>query len=128
MGSVQSVQEVGRYEVAGRTIVVERTTWTNDPGLSFDLYLVETGDQGEVLTCLTDESFDEYPSRERMREYLDYYLGTGPEPGPPNLPNTERFSGCHFCGRNTPPMRIIGMAGPDENPWCCDGCWDERLR
>lgn len=36
---------------------------------------------------------------------------------------------CAFC-RHTcdDDAHIMGSATADENPWCCDDCWDERLR
>jgi hypothetical protein len=35
---------------------------------------------------------------------------------------------CFFCNEYHPPMHVIGAAKPGSNPWCCDNCWDERLR
>lgn len=36
---------------------------------------------------------------------------------------------CRFCNKeckNEP--HIIGIVADEENPYCCDDCWDERLR
>jgi len=34
---------------------------------------------------------------------------------------------CTFCG-SSPAPRLVGAASPEENPRCCEDCWDERLR
>jgi hypothetical protein len=60
---VSSRRTVGRHVVAGRRLRVERLTWDNHPGLSFELYDDVTGE------CLTmDGAFDDYPAMAQMRD------------------------------------------------------------
>ncbi|MFE0472637.1 hypothetical protein ACFW2V_13580 [Streptomyces sp. NPDC058947] len=62
---VTSERRVGTLAVDGRVLDVVRLTWRGSPGLSFDVVDSATGD---VLTM--DESFDEYPTEDQVRELL----------------------------------------------------------
>lgn len=106
MGSISSEQIVDTRVIWGVTVEIQRITWNNDPGLSFDIIA-----DGEMLT---DESFDEFPTDEQVMSVLREHADTF----------------CAFCGRGIigNEGHLIGAAGPGENPWCCDDDWDERLR
>jgi hypothetical protein len=43
-----------------------------------------------------------------------------------DLDRQDTAAYCRFCGQ--PAHRRAGTAEPGTNPWCCDNCWDERLR
>ena len=72
MSSISSQQFIGTHRVRGYTVKVERITWNNSPGLSFDLY--EQDENGD-LELLNDESWDEYPTRDQMLEALSEHHG-----------------------------------------------------
>ncbi|MEW1548361.1 hypothetical protein [Streptomyces tsukubensis] len=64
--NVESEHIVGEHTVRGRRLKVHRLTWTNHPGLSFDVTDAETGD------LLTEaESFDDYPTTEQLDALVD---------------------------------------------------------
>jgi hypothetical protein len=108
MSSAVSTEKiVGTHTIHGVTVKIQRITWNNDPGLSYDVLDAA----GEYLT---DESFDDYPTEEQITDVLR-------EPA-------ETF--CLFCQQGIigNSGHLIGNAEPGSNPWCCDGCWDERLR
>lgn len=98
---------VGTHVIHGVTAHVQRITWRDDPGLSFDVL-----DENEEY--LTDESFDDYPTQEQIADVLRGHAATF----------------CRFCGKGIigDSGHLIGAAEPGTNPWCCDGDWDERLR
>jgi hypothetical protein len=51
---------VGTATVNGRELEIVRLTWSNTPGLSYDVYDKATGN------CLTEESFGDYPTEEQI--------------------------------------------------------------
>lgn len=56
---------VGEHTIAGRPILIQRITWKNSPGLSYDILDANTHE------CLTDdESFDNYPTDEQIQAVL----------------------------------------------------------
>ncbi|REF00558.1 hypothetical protein [Thermomonospora umbrina] len=55
---------VGAHTIAGRPILIQRTTWKNGPGLSYDILDADTHE------CLTGESFDDYPTDEQIQAVL----------------------------------------------------------
>ena len=88
--------------IYGVKVEIQRITWKNDPGLSFDIIA-----DGEMLT---DESFDDLPTDEQIMDVLRGHASTS----------------CYFCHRG-----IIGNEGHligNAAGWCCDDDWDERLR
>jgi hypothetical protein len=107
MGNVNSEQIVDTRVIHGVTVQIQRITWNNDPGLSYDV-LSEDG------RYLTGESFDDFPDDEQIADVLQAHA--------------TRF--CRFCGKGIVGNsgHLIGAAEPGSNPWCCDGDWDERLR
>jgi hypothetical protein len=105
--AVTTETEVGEHTVVGRIITVVRITWRGQPGISYDLY---HGD-----TCLTEESFDHYPTAGEIETIARAEILTG--------------NYCRFCGRDVGlDGHLIGAAEPGTNPWACDDHWDERLR
>lgn len=62
---VTSERRVGTLTVDGRVLDIMRLTWRDSPGLSFDVVDSATGD---LLTM--DESFDEHPTEDQVRELL----------------------------------------------------------
>lgn len=72
--NIKDQREVARHEIWDRKFAVERTTWSNSPGLSFDVIDVQTGQ------CLTAESYDDEPTPEEIEDLLDQ-LKNGLEEG-----------------------------------------------
>ncbi|MER6520006.1 hypothetical protein ABT246_24520 [Streptomyces sp. NPDC001553] len=64
--NIASERIVGEHTVRGRRVDVHRLTWTNHPGLSFEVIDTETGD---LLT--EDESFDQYPTLPQLEAVID---------------------------------------------------------
>jgi hypothetical protein len=106
MGRVSSEQIVGRHNVLGWPVEVQRITWAGDSGLSFDVLDGKTG------ACLTEESLDQYPTAEQLEDAVRAH------------PDSET---CFHCRRGTGPgyHSVTAAATPT---YCCDACWDERLR
>lgn len=107
---VISERPAGEYVIDGRRVEVTRLAWRDADGLSYDITDAETGD------LLRDESFDEYPTEEQVREALAAY------------DSPAHF--CRFCADGIVPAasgHLIHAAEDGSNPWCCDGCWDPRL-
>lgn len=104
--NISSEMIVDTRVIHGVTVEIQRITWRNDPGLSFDIIA-----DGEMVT---DESFDEFPSDEQIMDTLREHASDF----------------CRFCGRGLigNEGHLIGNAEPGTNPWCCDDDWDERLR
>lgn len=69
---ITSEQIVGEHTVGGRRVLVQRITWSGTNGLSFDIL---DGDIREVLSL--EESFDDYPSEEQIKNLLDELGETG---------------------------------------------------
>lgn len=63
-GKITSEDIVGEPVVDGRPLQVQRITWAGTDGRSYDLIDPQTG------ACLTDVSFDEYPSEQQIRDVL----------------------------------------------------------
>src|ERR671926_438236 len=63
--NIASQQVVARFLVRGRFLSVERTTWKNTDGLSFDVTDDATGQ------CLTPESYDDMPDKDELFGLLD---------------------------------------------------------
>ncbi|SEE71643.1 hypothetical protein SAMN05216532_8485 [Streptomyces sp. 2231.1] len=107
---ITSEELVEEAVIDGETLQVVRSTWRDAAGLSIDVYRSDG-------TCLTDDgSLDDHPSLDDLRQLLE------------QARLTAHF--CRFCGkqiRKTDPPRIISMADSGTNPWCCAGCWDDRL-
>ena len=105
--AVTTEVEAGEHIIAGRTITVVRITWRGQGPASYDLY--HGGD------CLTEESFDHYPTRAEIEAVVRAELLTG--------------NYCRFCGKDVGMAgHVMGAAEPGTNPWACDRHWDERLR
>ncbi len=104
--NISSEQIVDTFVVHGITVEIQRITWKNGPGLSFDVIA-----DGEMLT---DESFDDHPTSGQILDVLREHASTF----------------CRFCQRGIigNEGHLIGGAEPGTNPWCCDDDWDERLR
>ncbi|WP_331732125.1 hypothetical protein OG613_47485 (plasmid) [Streptomyces sp. NBC_00015] len=62
---VTSEQVVSTHVVHDHTLEVYRLTWRDAPGLSYDVVDTTTG------TLLTDESFDDPPTLDELRELLE---------------------------------------------------------
>ncbi|MEV7157203.1 hypothetical protein AB0N77_21685 [Streptomyces misionensis] len=114
-----SEKVVGEYVVDGRRVEVTRLVWRDAAGLSYDITDAETGE------LLRDESFDEYPTEEQVREALAEY-----ESAAEDEPGDSPAIFCRFCKSAIVPAsagHLICAAEDGSNPWCCDGCWDPRL-
>ncbi|MFJ2217882.1 hypothetical protein ACIQVO_36295 [Streptomyces sp. NPDC101062] len=62
---VISEQLAGEYVIDGRRVEVTLLVWRDAEGLSYDITDAVTG------ALLRDESFDEYPTEDQVREALD---------------------------------------------------------
>jgi hypothetical protein len=104
--SVTTERIVGEHTIHGVPVQVQSTTWRGEDGTSYDLIA-----GGEVIT---EESWDEYPTEQQMAAAL----------------RKQASEFCRFCtlGIIGASGHLIGNAEPGSNPWCCDDCWDERLR
>ncbi len=116
---VVSEKLVGEYVIDGRRVEITRLVWRDAAGLSYDITDAETGD------LLRDESFDEHPTEEQVRDALaDSNSPTGDEE------DQSPAGYCRFCKSAIAPAssgHLIQAAEDGSNPWCCDGCWDPRL-
>lgn len=116
---VISEKPVGEYVIDGRHVEITRLVWRDTAGLSYDITDAETGD------LLRDESFDEHPTEEQVRDALaDYNSPTEDEEDP------SPVGYCRFCKSAIAPAssgHLIHAAEDGSNPWCCDDCWDPRL-
>lgn len=67
-GRVSTASEtiVGEHTIGGRRILIQRSTWKYDPGLSYDILDANTH---QYLTV--EESFDAYPTAEQIQDVLD---------------------------------------------------------
>jgi hypothetical protein len=101
---------VAEPTVLGRVIEVHRLTWDNSDGLSFDLYDKATGH------CLTvDGSYDDQPGEDEIAEALRGGM--------------DSEATCRICATKIiADGHLFGAVSTGKNPWCCNGCWDERLR
>lgn len=104
--NISSEQIVDTTVIRGITVEIQRTTWKNDPGVSYDIIA-----DGEMLT---EASFDTPPTGGQILGALRKHATTF----------------CRFCGRGIigNEGHLVGNAEPGTNPWCCDDDWDERLR
>ncbi|MFE1190137.1 hypothetical protein [[Kitasatospora] papulosa] len=116
---VTSEQHAGEYVIDGRRVDVTRLAWRNAEGLSYDIADAVTGE------LLRDESFDEYPTEEQVRDAIEEYN---------SLTEDEKDHSpvdyCRFCKHAIAPAssgHLIYAADEGSNPWCCDDCWDPRL-
>lgn len=62
--NIKDQRLVARYRIHGLEFDVERITWTNSDGLSYDVTETATGFR------LHDESFDTQPSREQVEQLI----------------------------------------------------------
>lgn len=109
---------VGEYVIDGRRVEITRLAWRDATGLSYDITDAETGD------LLRDESFDEYPTEEQVREALTEFTS------PTEDEDHPQADYCRFCKNAIVPASSghrIHAAEDGSNPWCCDDCWDPRL-
>lgn len=114
----------GTRTINSTEVRIEELVWNGTDGRSWDVYRVSDD------FCLTmDGSFDNEPDDDEIAElitaprdelgYIDYDAD----------PEDTAGHFCRFCSKNTGTEgHLIGMAEPGSNPWCCDDCWDERLR
>lgn len=109
---ISSEEVVEEVVIGGEELHIVRSTWRDADGLSFDVYRSDG-------TCLTEEeSLDDHPSADHLWVLLQQ----------------ARLSPyfCRFCGKQIPrsdsPQTVSIAADSGTNPWCCSGCWDDRLR
>ncbi|MEU6719845.1 hypothetical protein ABZ897_51040 [Nonomuraea sp. NPDC046802] len=102
---------IGGHVVGGWPVAVRITTRPGVDGASYDLI------DGDTLDLLTEgESFDAYPTEQQMRVILDEH-------------DDGEAICCRFCqNRIHRNARRAGVIETGTNPYCCDDCWDERLR
>ena len=62
---------VGTATVNGRELEIVRLTWSDTPGLSYDVHDEATSN------CLTEESFDDYPTDEQINAVVQHAEDVG---------------------------------------------------